>query len=350
MSFKLHILYDFKDAPWGGGNQFLKALREALRRQSAYAEDPAQANAILVNSHHFGADGNDLKALEALRRVSPDMALLHRVDGPVKLIRGGGLSTDRLVFKVNSLIADGTIFQTNWSRENCLRFGMKPALPFTSVMNAPDPAVFYPPAQRKPGSKIRLIATSWAANMRKGFDVYHYLDENLDFESYEMIFVGNTPIAFKNIQCLPPATSPDLADILRAQDIFITASVNDPCSNALIEGLCCGLPALARNSGGHPEILKGGGVLFDGVEDVLPALDRLAANLADYRAAIDMDSIDAVAGKYLAHAVLCAQTLKDGGGRRKNLCGFKRLRVVLAFYKITTRLKNALQRRLARGQ
>ena len=35
---KIHILYKFKSGPWGGGNQFLKALRTALTQKGVYAE------------------------------------------------------------------------------------------------------------------------------------------------------------------------------------------------------------------------------------------------------------------------------------------------------------------------
>ena len=35
---KIHILYPFKDGPWGGANQFLKAVKEYFIKRESYTE------------------------------------------------------------------------------------------------------------------------------------------------------------------------------------------------------------------------------------------------------------------------------------------------------------------------
>ena len=82
------------------------------------------------------------------------------------------------------------------------------------------------------------------------------------------------------------------AELLRGQDAYVAASLDDPCSNALLEALACGLPALYRRSGGHPELVGEAGVGFDGAEDAPAALDRLAADLESSRAAIVVPALD----------------------------------------------------------
>jgi len=47
---KIHVLYDIKHYPWGGGNQFLKTLVKFLRKMEKYADTVSQADVILVNS------------------------------------------------------------------------------------------------------------------------------------------------------------------------------------------------------------------------------------------------------------------------------------------------------------
>ena len=47
---KIHILHDFIDGPYGGGNQFLKALRQYFMDKDLYENDYETADAILVNS------------------------------------------------------------------------------------------------------------------------------------------------------------------------------------------------------------------------------------------------------------------------------------------------------------
>ena len=49
---KVHILFKFQLGPWGGGNQFLKALKNYFIQEGVYEEDPIKADCILVNSHH----------------------------------------------------------------------------------------------------------------------------------------------------------------------------------------------------------------------------------------------------------------------------------------------------------
>ena len=130
--------------------------------------------------------------------------------------------------------------------------------------------------------KTKIIATSWSNNWRKGFDVYQYLDQNLDFNRFEFTFVGNSPIGFKNIRHLPPLKSKDLEQELRKHHAFITASLDDPCSNSLIEAIHCGLVPLARDSGGHSQIVGKEGFLFQGNGDIIENLEKVAVRFPNH--------------------------------------------------------------------
>jgi glycosyltransferase involved in cell wall biosynthesis len=290
---KIHILYNFKEEAWGGGNQFLKALRKYFVKKGCYAESPNDADVILFNSHH------ELKSVLRLKIKRPQTIFIHRVDGPIHYTRGRDRETDKIIFDFNQSIADGTVFQSKWSRNKSYELGMKKNEFETVIINAPDSEIFYPQKNKKrQGEKIKLIATSWAPNIRKGFDIYKFLDENLDFDRYEITFVGRSPIKFKRIEYIPPQPSERLAEILREHDTFITASVNDPCSNALIEALHCGLPSVARNDGGHPEIVGEAGELFGDKRDVLDAIEKVAQNYEYYRDRIKMLTMEAIGKSY----------------------------------------------------
>ena len=296
-AFKIHILYEFQEGPWGGGNQFLKALREYFRKAGVYAESPDEAQGILFNSHHC------LEKIISAREKYADRVFLHRVDGPISYVRGTDRATDDSIFRYNSLCADGTVFQSDWSRQRNYEIGMKKASYETIIMNATDPAIFNPKSKGTlEGRKIKLIATSWSGNMRRGFEVYQYLDKTLDFDRYEMTFVGNSPIEFKNIKWLKPVQSEDLAGILWEHDIYITASWNDPCSNALIEALHCGLPAVARNDGGHPGIIGQAGALFQDQSGVIKAIEKVAQDYQEYREKINLSSLDETGDNYYQFA------------------------------------------------
>ena len=127
-----------------------------------------------------------------------------------------------------------------------------------------------------------------------------WLDRNLDLDAFELTFAGNTQASFERIRVVGPLPSEPLADLLRSHDVFLAPSRDDPCSNALLEGLACGLPAVFVRSGGHPELVGDAGVGFDAPEEVPAVLERLRAELEQRRAAINLSSLADVADRYLA--------------------------------------------------
>lgn len=55
----------------------------------------------------------------------------------------------------------------------------------------------------------------------------------------------------------------DVADLLRASDIFVLSSVSEAASITLLESKACGLPAVVTDVGGNPELVR------DGVDGML---------------------------------------------------------------------------------
>jgi glycosyltransferase involved in cell wall biosynthesis len=206
-----------------------------------------------------------------------------------------------IICAINHAIADGTIFQSNYSREANIKLGMKPSPLETIIYNAPDARVFYKKeyAPNIRDRKVKLISTSWSANPMKGFDVYSWLDKNFDFSLYEYLFVGNSPVPFANIKILPPQPSVIVADLLRNSDIYISASQKDPCSNSLLEALSCGIPTLAIHDGGHPELIQGGGETFHAKEEIPGKVTRILADYQRYVNEIPQRTISETTQQYL---------------------------------------------------
>ena len=271
---KIHILFPFTTKPWGGGNQFLRGLKNEFSRRSNYSDNPQSADVILFNSHQHPTD------ILRLKRHYPDKVFVHRVDGPISLVRGRDTGLDRIIYDMNQIVANGTVFQSQWSQQENTLLGMKQKRPAIVIPNAPDPDIFYPPQDKPVNSgKVRLIATSWSPNRRKGFDIYRFLDSCLDFSRFSMAFYGNSPFPFKNIKLFDPVPSDVLAKALRSADIFITASSNDPCSNSLLEAIFCGCRIVARDSGGHPELVGNRGILFQNEKDILEIIDQVTEHV-----------------------------------------------------------------------
>jgi glycosyltransferase involved in cell wall biosynthesis len=287
------VFHEFHAPPYGGGNQFLLALVAELRQRGLGVETnriSGETATCLYNSFNF-----DFQRLRRFARE--DVRMIHRVDGPIGAYRGFDDGTDRRIVQINRL-ADATIVQSRYSLEKHRELGLELRSP-TVIHNTVDPAIFHPPAEREPHDRLRVIATSWSANPRKGLDVLRWLDEHLDFDSVAVTFAGNTEASFRHITAVGPLPSQPLADLLRAQDLFLAASLDDPCSNALLEGLACGLPAAFRRSGGHPELVGDGGIGFDEPEELPDLFARLGEELDVRRAAIRVPALDAIADRYI---------------------------------------------------
>jgi glycosyltransferase involved in cell wall biosynthesis len=287
------VFHQFHRPPYGGGNQFLLALTRELQRRGLAVEAnriSGRTPVCLYNSFNF-----DFQRLRRFRRDG--VRMVHRVDGPIGAYRGFDDGTDERIVEINRF-ADATIVQSRYSLEKHRELGL--ALHNASVIpNAVDPEIFHPPAQREPHDRLRVVATSWSANPRKGLDVLEWLNDNLDTDAVELTFAGNLEASLRRIRVVAPLPSLELAELLRAHDIFLAPSLDDPCSNALLEGLACGLPAAFRRSGGHPELVGDGGIGFDEPAELPGVFARLREELDKRRAAIRVPTLAEVADRYL---------------------------------------------------
>jgi len=349
---KIHILYNFVDGPYGGGNQFLKALRSEFRRLGLYADAPEEADIYLFNGYPF-ADFEVVERLHDIRQRYPQKVYLFRLDGPTYLLRGRHRYYDLLLKGICNTYMDGIVFQSEWSRHKNRELTGIAARHEVVIHNAPDRTIFNPTGRVtfSRDRKARIIAASWSSNIRKGFETYRHLDNNLDWLRYEMTFVGNSPFAFKNICRVEPQPSTTLAQLLRQHDIYLTASHSDPCSNSLLEAQNCGLPVLALNDGGHPELIRDGGLLFERMEEVPEKLARLVGAYEIFQGALPINDINTAAQRYLdfINAVKESRTRGNGLNWRDTLvlgCRYRQLRSYFQFHDFLMRA----QRKLARGR
>ena len=291
----LALFHELEPPPAGGGHQFLRALLRELQARGLEVEPnriSGGTGACLFNSFNF-----DFARLRRFAR--DDCRLVHRVDGPIGAYRGFDDGTDRRIVGINS-VADATILQSRFSLEKHLELGYELRDPVV-IPNAVDPAIFHAPEEREPlqGRRVRVVASSWSVNPRKGAETFAWLDRHLDRDRYELTFLGQAPAAFEWIRAIGPLASGEVAAELRRSDVYVAASRDDPCSNALLEALACGLPAAYLESGGHPELVGAGGLPFREDEELAEVLDLLVAGLDGFREAIATPSLTSVADRYL---------------------------------------------------
>lgn len=274
------------------------ALRKAFSKRSINIEEnklQENIDAYVLNSIHFDVD----RFLEFSR--THRINVIHRIDGPIFLIRGYDRDKDELCYRLNAQFASATVIQSAWTFQRIIDMGYNPVNPVI-IHNAVDSEIFHSRGRIAfdPDRKVRLISTSWSNNPRKGGPIYKWIEDHLDWDRFEYTFVGNASETFTRIRHIPPVSSEELADLLRQHDIYITASSNDPCSNALIEALACGLPALYLNDGGHPELAGYGGLPFQEEEEILSQLDKLVESYESFQRLIVVSRMEDVAEKYLS--------------------------------------------------
>jgi hypothetical protein len=117
--------------------------------------------------------------------------------------------------------------------------------------------------------EMRIVTHHWGANWNKGFDVYTNLDKLISSKKWQnkisFTYIGNLPKNFKfeNTKVIKPLSGENLAEAIKKNHIYLTASINEPSGNHHIEGAQCGLPLLYIDSGGIPEYCSGFGEIFD---------------------------------------------------------------------------------------
>ena len=304
------VLFDAIDSPWGGANQFLNSLVSELRRlgHRTTSTPTPRSQVVLLNAFLQGpgmylhpwqiAQLRYKGEMNRLGRVIPSLmyryrkrkgpVLIHRLDGVAELIRGRKTKADEVQPAVNRL-TDHTIFQTEYCRnsfaEHC---GILPAS-WRVINNAVDPQVFFPnldpPKQDDP---FRLVAVSWSSNPLKGFATLADVSRQ---PGVQLTFVGNWCPAVDpaNVKVMGVLKSEQLAEVMRSSHAMIHAAWNEPCSNAIVEAMACGLPVIYRESGGNRELAGGYGVPLS--EDLMEVLHRLKEQYDDLRQNI-LDSRD----------------------------------------------------------
>lgn len=289
---KVYISLKITDKPAGGGNNFLKYLALSLEQRNLLTQKIRDADIVLINSHH-----NIIKNI-LIKFFFKRKIFVHRIDGKLSLHRTSEI-WDNLVELQNLIIADATIFQSNWSKQIWAK--TLNSMNYRIILNQANSKIFKVAQPKRLSKPFTLAYLSFSQNKNKGGSLIKWLEKEQNNFNIVLNTIGSE-ITDKDKLKSGKVSQQTIAGRLSECHALIYPSLNDACSNVILEALAMGLPVIALNSGGNPEIVGNAGVLFSDKNEIQKAIKEIQKNYFQYsRNALKINSNLNSIEKYLEY-------------------------------------------------
>jgi glycosyltransferase involved in cell wall biosynthesis len=283
---RIHIGYRTTDAPWGGANNFMRALRRELADSGRYSlTESMDLDCDILFMSQLSTGPGSRVAFDRIRRLREGRATLsqllrgHRPAkarrlvvravnlnrhafrmGPRNLVFGTRL--DREAVKLVNF-ADFVIFQSAYQRSFFLEQGYV-GEQNAVIHNGADAAFWADRVSNRSGRTVlRIVSATASARPSKRHDLIARLSELADVEVWHF---GNWPqgVDPRRVQRHGMMPREQMAEAYAQCDLFFHPAVRDPCPNAIFEAVCSGLPVLFNGgTGSSGEIVQGNGLPID---------------------------------------------------------------------------------------
>jgi len=118
-----------------------------------------------------------------------------------------------------------------------------------------------------PGSKIVLFGAANILDRRKGLiylvEALHDLKKNYkDIDAVEIVIFGKNKsfdvkqLPFKAHELKLINSQEEMAEVYSLADVYVTPAIEDNLPNTVMEALACGIPVVAFNTGGIPDMVE----------------------------------------------------------------------------------------------
>ena len=201
----------------------------------------------------------------------------------------------------------------------------------TQLYNGVDTQRFRPAEERRPvpafqgGQQLVIGTVGRMQPVKDPLNLVHAFIELVQRhadgrERLRLIIVGDGPLRSEAQQLLDaaglaetawlPGDRDDVPELLRSMDVFVLPSLAEGICNTVLEAMASGLPVVATNVGGNPELVIDGetGVLVpaadstalaDGIASVISDQGRMRAWGEQGRQRVQREfSLDAMVGRY----------------------------------------------------
>lgn len=301
---KIYSAYKTTDQPWGGANNFLRALWLELstRHGVIFVDDLEDADIAFFNQSSTGPGAGSgiysLSYINKIRKSNPALKVVMRAINLERLVRilpwykyflGGGYSKDKN--SVNILNeSDFVIYQSNFQKKLFDRNGVKPKS--SRIIYNGAAKVFcntYPRPSLDINDKLVIVSVSFSngeyklhsdvARMSKisGVRVHHIGKWPKNVDSGLVILEG-------------VLTHDNLVKVMSGAHYLFHPSSYDICPNAVVEALHNGMPVIY-----NPHLEAG----VELVGDCGMAFDRLNPEQTVYLARMDYRMyVDRLSSKY----------------------------------------------------
>ena len=267
--------------PYGGTHSFLRTLRDWLLAKGVEITHDltARCDVALLSGLTDGVNLASVRAIAARGIPIVHRKVGYRVSGSHEMRKmvDGVVHGDRLQVEFTPYLAH-TVFQSRYSRDVFTGSGFDG--PSTVIHNGVDETVFNTRVThgwfgRREGVRewwngrdpMQVVVSTWSADPNKGFEEYGKIDRQLTAGGpVRVSLVGRTPpdVRFRHIRVRRPRARQQLARLLKRAHVLLQLANFETCSNALIEGINCGLPVIYLDSGSNSEIAAPYGIAYTG--------------------------------------------------------------------------------------
>jgi glycosyltransferase involved in cell wall biosynthesis len=302
---RIHVGYKTTDAPWGGANNFIRALKGELSRTGRYVftESMDIDCDILFTSQLTVAPGTQTTFAQIRRFREGRAGLLHRWRGPAApkaarlVVRAVNLTRHAFRLGLRNLIlggradrqalnllnfADYVIFQSRYQQGFFTDHGYAGTRSVV-IHNGADPAFWAEAvAVKPPGRVLRFASSTMSARASKRHDLLAKLS---DVPGVEVLHFGNWPRGLDRhqVQLQGTVTRDRMVAAYAQCDYFVHPAVKDPCPNAIFEAICSGLPVIYNAGPGSSREIVGPNGFALNAADLGETVDRARAELSELK-------------------------------------------------------------------
>lgn len=313
---RIHFTYRHVDKPWGGANNFIRALRGHLCAHGRFQFTPSmtdRCDIVFMNQLAQGpAGGTEPVSLEAVRAlmqsaVRPKLVVravnlnLHAFTPGLRNLTVGWWNDRKTVSLLN--LADVAIFQSAYQREFFIRAGYRAGRDVVIHNGADRSFCSAGPASVPLTGPLRCFSSTASPRATKRHDLIARLSQ---VDGVEVVHVGAWPQGLdpQRVRLLGTQPRERLVEAMAGCHVLFHPAIKDPCPNSVFEAMCVGLPVVYHpGPGSSAEIVGPCGLALD--ESRLDkTVERVRRELAALREAVasrrHLFSIDHAATRYCA--------------------------------------------------